>query len=144
MPPRPGWAHAAAMGTTRAVVLSVAVVAVVTVTAIVVAVSGGAEPREGVATEGPVPSSTSTTVEEVTSTTEGGTTTTELVCRNSTDERCGDFYYDWPEADRPTVITIELSPAAPRIGELVTFTVTIDDPDGPPISRCEFFHPDAL
>lgn len=56
------------------------------------------------------------------------------VCRNSTDPACGDFFYDWPVPNRPLTVSVTVSPEQPRVGETVTFTVVIDDPDGQPIS----------
>lgn len=64
------------------------------------------------------------------------TTAPPLVCRNSIDPACGPMYYDWPEPNRPVIVSITASPAMPRVGEMVTFTVTIDDPDGDPEHRC--------
>jgi hypothetical protein len=71
------------------------------------------------------------------------TSTTADPCRNSTDPACGDFYFDPPLApDQPAEISIVASPASPRVGETVTFTVTVIDPDGTG-PACESFDPDA-
>ena len=83
-----------------------------------------------------------TSIPDKTVDTEPETTTTMPVCRNSTDPACGAFYYDWTGPNHPATIEITMSPAQPRVGEQVTFTVTIDDPDGRPISRCYFFRND--
>ena len=96
---------------------------------------------------------TATTVDRVAPTTDTTDTTAAITtdtttggpgCRNSTDPQCGPFFYDWPVDNRPAAISIVASPARPAIGEKVTFTVTIDDPDGRPISRCYSFDPDAM
>ena len=93
---------------------------------------------EPLGTSGPV-SSTSTPTTAATP-----STTTAPPCRNSTLPACGDFYYDYPNPNTDPTITIQMSPAVAHIGEVMTFTVTYDDPDGPPHSRCEQFHPDTL
>ncbi|MEO7556268.1 MAG: hypothetical protein ABIV94_06650 [Acidimicrobiales bacterium] len=62
-----------------------------------------------------------------------------LVCRNSVDPACGNFYYDWTGPNRPATITLSASPPQPRVGEPVTITVTFDDPDGEPPGRCWSF-----
>ncbi len=72
------------------------------------------------------------------------TTVPPLVCRNSMDPACGPFYYDWTVPDRVAVISITATPAEPRVGEEVTFTVTMDDPDGSATYRwCHGFHFDV-
>jgi hypothetical protein len=56
--------------------------------------------------------------------------TTALVCRNSTDPRCGPFRWDPdPGPNAPVTVQITFSPEHPRVGEEVTFTITISDPD---------------
>ncbi|MCA1832979.1 MAG: hypothetical protein ABR548_09320 [Actinomycetota bacterium] len=53
-----------------------------------------------------------------------------LVCRNSTNPSCGRFYWSpSPGIDKPIDIEVEWSPESPVAGDLVTFTVTITDPD---------------
>jgi hypothetical protein len=44
--------------------------------------------------------------------------------------------------NRPARITITASPASPRVGDVVTFTVRVDDPDGSGLG-CESFDADA-
>lgn len=60
-------------------------------------------------------------------------------CRNSVDLACGPFFYDWPVPNRPAVVTLTPSPVTPRVGEEVTFTVTVEDPDGAPDLPCTLF-----
>jgi hypothetical protein len=61
---------------------------------------------------------------------QGTTPTTALVCRNSTNPKCGDFRWDpQPKPDQPAQMTITASPAQPKVGEKVTFKVVVDDPD---------------
>ena len=58
------------------------------------------------------------------------TTTTTLVCRNSYNPACGPFR--WDPAPAPAgdwTVSIQYSPAQPAVGDLVTFTVTISDPN---------------
>lgn len=90
------------------------------------------------------PSSTTElpTTEPVSTSTDTTTSTTVPPCRNSTDPACGPFFFDWPGPNHPATITITASPAQPHVGEVVTFTIAIDDPDGEPISRCFSFNPD--
>lgn len=55
-----------------------------------------------------------------------------LVCHNSTDPACGDFYWDPPPGpDAPLEFEIQISPANPQVGQEVTVTVTVRDPDSP-------------
>jgi hypothetical protein len=65
------------------------------------------------------------------------TTTTSLVCRNSLNSACGPFYWDPPpEPNRhPLTATLTFAPAAPKVGEIVTFRLVADDPDGPTIDE---------
>jgi hypothetical protein len=58
-----------------------------------------------------------------------GTTTTSLVCHNSHDPACGPLVYDPPFTNAPATVTIAKDPAAPVVGETVTFTMHITDPD---------------
>jgi hypothetical protein len=59
------------------------------------------------------------------------TTTTSLVCRNSTDPRCGPFRWDPdPGPNQPMTVSVRFTPSHPHVGEPVTFFVTADDPDG--------------
>jgi hypothetical protein len=62
------------------------------------------------------------------------TTTTTIACRNSTDPRCGSFRWDPdPGPNAPLTIEITKSPAEPKVGQVVTFTVHSSDPDAGPI-----------
>jgi hypothetical protein len=73
-----------------------------------------------------------------------GTTSTTLECHNSTDPACGPFHYDPPlPKNRPTQIKITPDTATPVAGEPVTFTVTVDDPDGQGPGRCGEFDADV-
>jgi hypothetical protein len=73
-----------------------------------------------------------------------GSTSTTLDCHNSTDPDCGPFHYDPPlPANRPTHITIASDDPTPVVGQPVTFTVTVDDPDGQGPGRCGDFDADA-
>ena len=58
------------------------------------------------------------------------TTSTTLVCRNSYNPACGPFR--WDPAPAPAgawTVSLQYSPKAPAVGDLVTFTVTISDPN---------------
>jgi hypothetical protein len=67
----------------------------------------------------------------------GSTATTALVCRNSTNPKCGQFRWDPPpKANEPAQMAITASPAQPKVGEKVTFKVTIDDPDDASPAYC--------
>ena len=58
------------------------------------------------------------------------TTTTTLVCRNSYDPACGAFRWDPSPATGGTPsVSIKPSPPNPIVGQQVTFTVTISDPN---------------
>ena len=73
-----------------------------------------------------------------------GSTSTTLECHNSTNPACGPFHYDPPlPANRPTKITITSDPGTPVVGQPVTFTVTVDDPDGQGPGRCGEFDADV-
>jgi hypothetical protein len=89
-----------------------------------------------------------TTTSESTTTTRPTTTTTEAptttvapppppttaaaapVCHNSYDEACGPLVWDrQPGPNRPGTVTVTVAPEHPRVGDDVTFTVTISSPD---------------
>jgi hypothetical protein len=96
--------------------------------------------RHGSATKGHTEPGSSTTLA-------GGAavdgTSTTLACHNSTDPACGPFRYDPPlPANRPTRITITPD-RTPVAGEPVTFTITVDDPDGQGPGRCGRFDADV-
>jgi hypothetical protein len=81
-------------------------------------------------------STTPTTVRTVTSPTtrRPGTTSstaTTAACRNSGEPACGPFLWDPPlPPNRPLTVKLSYLPTAPKVGETVTFSVTVDDPDG--------------
>jgi hypothetical protein len=58
------------------------------------------------------------------------TTTTTLVCRNSTDPRCGDFrWVEDPGPNQPATMEVRFEPEHPVAGEEVRFYMTARDPD---------------
>ena len=58
------------------------------------------------------------------------TTTTALVCRNSTDPRCGPFRWDpAPSPDQPLTGSVTYAPTNPRPGQVVHFYPVADAPD---------------
>lgn len=62
----------------------------------------------------------------------GSSTSTSLVCRNSTNSRCGRFFWDpAPAKDKPLQVDVVMSPGNPQVGDVVTFTVTVTDGDAP-------------
>jgi hypothetical protein len=97
------------------------------------------------ASTGPTTTSTDTTLATTTSETlpdsvvsvvESSTTvppkstTTSLVCRNSYDPACGDFYWDPPPPTNQP-ITLQVTPSATEVsvGQEVTLSIVADDPD---------------
>lgn len=74
---------------------------------------------------------------------ETGVTTTSLGCRNSTEPACGPFYYDWKLPNQPLMITITPSNSTPRVGEVVNFSIVLEDEDGAPISGLHTYTFDA-
>jgi hypothetical protein len=68
-------------------------------------------------------------------------TTTTLVCRNSSDPRCGPFRWEPdPGPNQPLTVDITYEPSSPRAGETVTFHVTARDPDASQFPQmCSFF-----
>ncbi len=87
------------------------------------------------------PSATGPTATTAVATTRpGGSTTTTAGpasgCVNSTDAKCGPFYWNPPPApNQPLTLTVTFTPASPHVGDLVAFTVTYADPDAgrPPL-----------
>ena len=76
------------------------------------------------------PSSTSTTL-STEPVAPGSTTTSTLVCRNSQNPACGPLVWDPPPGpNQPLTIKVTVTPEAPRAGDVVTFHVVVDDPDG--------------
>lgn len=83
------------------------------------------------ATSRPAAASASTAAPETTTTTPA-TTTTTLPCRDSFEPRCGPFYWDPdPGPSSPLTVTLSVEPANPRVGEQVTVTADVLDPDTP-------------
>lgn len=75
----------------------------------------------------PTPSSTTEAPAATTS-----TTAPPPVCRNSTDPRCGRFYWDYDPAtwpNKPLELSVSSSPATVVAGEPVTFSIRFFDPD---------------
>lgn len=65
------------------------------------------------------------------------TTTTTIVCRNSYDPICGEFYWDPEPVNQPmTVEIISVSPSNPQVGETVTFSVRVGDDAGLTAGDC--------
>ena len=57
-------------------------------------------------------------------------------CRNSYEEKCGPFFWDPPpEPNQPLTMEIAVYPHRPRVGDTVTFVVTVSDPDAPVYSQ---------
>jgi hypothetical protein len=58
------------------------------------------------------------------------TTTTLPPCRNSTDARCGFFYWDpAPSNQFAELGDFMLTPSSPTVGQPVTITITVNEPD---------------
>jgi hypothetical protein len=66
-------------------------------------------------------------------------TVAPAVCLNRTDPKCGPFYWaPQPPPNQPLTESITAVPAAPKVGEDVTFTVVFADADaGQPSSYCD-------
>lgn len=58
-------------------------------------------------------------------------TTSSPTCRNSTDPACGPFRWDGAVVNQGMTLELRWSPANPEIGQTVTFTLTMSDPDAP-------------
>lgn len=142
----------------RQVALTSAAIAVVALVAVPVLAEGGSQ-TEVIAGRGATSEEPTTTTEPDTTATTGEpaedptaassddpnpgdgdkqpeptTTTAVLVCRNSSDPRCGDFYYDpEPDPNQPLTITVTVEPAVPVAGQEVVFTVEVEDPDAEPL-----------
>jgi hypothetical protein len=95
--------------------------------------------EESTTTEPAVVEETTTTTAEAGSvsptTTRLRATTTSLVCRNSTDPRCGEFRWDPdPGPNAPLTVQVTFAPSNPKAGETVEIRVVTDDPDAPRLS----------
>lgn len=66
-----------------------------------------------------------------TTTTRGQASGGALVCRNSTDPRCGPFRWETVLINQPMTLQLAWSPQKPVVGQPVTFTLTASDPDAP-------------
>jgi hypothetical protein len=75
-------------------------------------------------------SGATTTVRSPTTTAAPGTALPPL-CRNSTDPRCGPFRWDRAAVNQGITLDLRWSPANPEIGQPVTFTLIVSDPDAP-------------
>jgi len=66
------------------------------------------------------------------------TTTVPPICpKNSTDVACGPFFWDPPSnGNQPLTVSASASPTNPRVGDVVTFTVQVVDPDHPVTDNC--------
>jgi len=77
---------------------------------------------------------TPTTLAPATTVAAVAATTTSLPCRNSKDARCGTFRWDpSPGSNSPISISVAVSPENPHVGDVVTFTAHVVDPDASPI-----------
>src|SRR5438067_5196899 len=95
----------------------------------------GSQGEEGGGQAG-APSSTTTSTSAGAN---GATVRVTIACQNSHDPRCGPFRWNpAPGPDQPMNIEVSASPAAPRVGQHVTFTVTSSDPDAPGPGRGTF------
>lgn len=99
----------------------------------------GDDDREAIAAEAPA-STTTTAATSTTSTTTSSTSTTvpptatatteaPVVCRNSRDPVCGEFYWDPVPANQPVTFDVTFDPAQPVAGQPVTMTVEAHDPE---------------
>jgi hypothetical protein len=81
-------------------------------------------------TAAPKPAGPTTTVRASTVTTRAPVTSS-APCRNSTDPSCGPFRWDGAVVNQGMTLELRWSPANPEIGQTVTFTLTVSDPDAP-------------
>lgn len=87
------------------------------------------EPDTFVGGQAPVPSDSAGPIDTPT---ESPSETPSPVCVNSFDPACGKFYWDPdPGTNAPVSITIRLSSTTVQVGETITATVTVSDPDAP-------------
>ena len=103
------------------------------------AVPVGADPSVPTSTLGTAPPLPPTTARASASTTRTTPSTTRpapspataLACRDSEDPACGEFRWDPPPPpNQPMRVTVELSHTEPVVGEVVSFHVIAEDPDG--------------
>ncbi len=65
------------------------------------------------------------------------TTAPPLICRNSTDPACGPLFWNpLPSPNQPLSVNANASPSSLGVGEVVTFTVQVVDPDHPVTDNC--------
>jgi hypothetical protein len=72
---------------------------------------------------------TTTTTESPTTTLPPTTTTTALVCRNSTNPKCGPFRWDPVPVSHPIDVSLTFSPPDPKPGDKVTVHLAATDQD---------------
>lgn len=90
----------------------------------------GAPATNTPATTLPAPVTTTTTVAAARQQAATTTSTTTLVCRNSYNPACGPFRWDRSPAPAGNwSVSLQYFPKQPAVGDLVTFTVTISDPN---------------
>ena len=96
------------------------------------AMPGTALPEPTTTVEGTGPSrSPTTTRRPASTTTRPVSSTTASACRNSEDPACGELRWDPPPpSNGPMTVSVTFSPSHPRAGEVVTFHVVAEDPDG--------------
>ena len=84
------------------------------------------EPTTTIPGAEPVPTTVTSVPAGVTTT----TTAVQAACRNSTDPACGPAYWDpAPAANQAMTVQVTPSTSSPKVGESVTFTVVVSDPD---------------
>lgn len=91
------------------------------------------EPTSSVPRPASTPATTSRPATSPTSRPPASTSSTATTqpCRNSEEPACGPFRWDPPPApDQAMTVEISYLPTAPKAGETVVFSVTVDDPDG--------------
>jgi hypothetical protein len=106
-----------------------AVVAVVLAIPITAVAMNASHESPGVRVSSVPSTSVTPTVADPTGTTET-TTTVKAGCHNSYDPACGPLRYAPPLTNEPARLEItSVTPAVPKVGEMVTFTLRARDPD---------------
>jgi hypothetical protein len=108
----------------RIAAMSTAMALAVLIPAATVALVQADDDPPRVEASGSIPGGDTTT----TSTTAAPTTST-VACRNSTNPACGPLHYDPPMTNAPATISVTTTPAVPRAGDVVTFTLHVTDAD---------------
>ena len=89
------------------------------------------EPTTTVAVTQPVPSSTTTTTGRPATTTTLPSPPTTIACRDSADPACGRFRWDpQPPPNQVLSVSVTVSPIPTAVGEVVSFHVVAEDADG--------------